>query len=176
MRREPKGLDFTVWVLLAAAVIAYLRGPEAAAWVLVGVWTVLMALLALTVGVFASLRTDARVTVRFGSADTRGALLLAFWGLMTALAFAYLAASGRPLFWLPALSLVVVVWPGSGPLLLDEYVQSLLARGAALAGGAALLLLPIFALTGAPGLDVALAALAVYALALEAYAILRLRG
>ncbi len=177
MRREPRGLDFAALVLLAAAIVAYLKGLDAALWTLVWVWAGVMALVALVVGVLASLRPGARVGVRFGPEGRPGKVTLALWGLFTAAAFAYLAvATGRFLFWVPVLSLAVVALPGSGTLLLDEYVQGLLARGASLAGGLGLGLLPLFALTGAPGLDVVLAALAVYAIGLEAYVAWSLRA
>jgi len=176
MKPAPRGLDLTLGVLIVALLAAFLWGPVVAAWVLVAVWAGLFALAALIVGVLASLDAPApgQVRVQFGSEGGRGRLLLALWGGVTALAFGFLAANGHPLFWLPFLSLMVVVLPGSGDLLLDEYVQGLLARGAALAGGLALAALPLFGLTGAPGLDTAVAALAVYALALEAYVAYRL--
>ena len=167
MRREPRSLDLTALVLLAALAVAYLKGLEAAVWTLVWVWTGLMALLALVVGVFATSQSE-RAEIRFGASGAWGRFFLALWALLTAFAFASLALKGHPLFWLPALSLAVAL-PDTGRLMLDEFVQSLLARAAALAGGAALALAPLLALTGAPSLDVALAALAIYAMGLEFY-------
>ena len=168
MRREPRSLDLTALVLLAALAVAYLKGLEAAVWMLVWVWAGLMALLALVVGVFATFRSE-RAEIRFGASGAWGRFFLALWALLTAFAFASLTLKGHPLFWHPALSLAVVALPDTGRLMLDEFVQSLLARAAALAGGAALALAPLLALTGAPSLDVALAALAVYAMGLEFY-------
>ena len=168
MRREPRGLDLTGLVLLAVLAVAYFKGLDVAVWTLVWIWTGLMALLALVVGVLATFQSE-RAEIRFGAASVLGRLFLALWAVLTALAFADLALKGHPLFWLPALSLAVVVLPDTGRLILDEFVQDLLAKGAALAGGVALALAPLFALTGAPGLDVALAALAVYAMGLEVY-------
>ncbi len=177
MAPKPRGLDLSLVVLLAAALVAYLRGPLAAAWFLAWVWAALMALVALTVGVLATLRPGARVTVQLGQSGRVGAWWLAVWGLATALAFAALALSrGAPLLWLPALSLAVVVFPGSGALLLDEYVQTLLARGAALAGGVALFALLPLALVGGSGLEVAFGGLACYVLVLEAYVARALGG
>jgi len=154
MRREPRSLDLTALVLLAALAVAYLKGLEAAVWTLVWVWAGLMALLALVVGVLATFQTE-RAEIRFGASGVWGRFFLALWALLTALAFASLALKGHSLFWLPVLSLAVVALPDTGRLILDEFVQSLL--------------------TGAPGLDVALAALAVYAMGLEGYVALRLR-
>ncbi len=176
MRREPRGLDLTAFVLLVALAVAYFKGLNAAIWTLVWIWAGLMALVALVVGVLATFKSE-RAEVRFGpgSGGLLGRFFLALWALFTALAFLNLALNGHPLFWLPALSLAVVMLPDTGRLILDEYVQDLLAKGAALAGGVALALAPLFALTGAPSLDVALAALAVYAMGLEGYVVLRLR-
>ena len=168
MRREPRGLDLTGLVLLAVLAVAYFKGLDTAIWTLVWIWTGLMALVALVVGMLATFQSE-RAEIRFGAAGFPGRLFLALWAVLTALAFADLALKGHPLFWLPALSLAVVVLPDTGRLILDEYVQDLLAKGAALAGGVALAATPLFALTGAPGLDVALAALAVYAMGLEVY-------
>ncbi len=176
MRSAPRDWGFSLVVLAAAALVAYLWGLEASAWLLVAVWSGVFALVALIVGVLASLSGPpaTRIRIRLGPGGRLNRWLLALWGGLTAFAFAFLATGGHPLFWLPFLSLGVVVLPGSGELLLDEYVQGLLAQGAALAGGLALAALPLLGLTGSPGLDVALAALAVYALALEAYVAYRL--
>ncbi len=174
MRREPRSLDLTALVLLAALAVAYLKGLEAAVWTLVWVWAGVMALLALVVGVFSTFQNE-RAEIRFGASGVWGRFFLALWALFTALAFASLALKGHPLFGLPALSLAVVALPDTGRLILDEFVQSLLARASALAGGLALALAPLFALTDAPGLDVALAVLAVYAMGLEGYVAFRLR-
>ncbi len=176
MSSAPRDGGFTLVVLVATLLVAYFGGPAAAAWVLVAVWACVFALVALIVGVLASLSAPpaGRIQLRLGPRGRLNRWLLTLWGGLTALAFAFLATGGHPLFWLPFLSLGVVVLPGSGELLLDEYVQGLLAQGAALAGGLALAALPLLGLTGSPGLDVALAALAVYALALEAYVAYRL--
>jgi len=170
MKSGPKGLDLTTLVLLAVLAVAYFKGLDAAAWTLVWVWAGMMALLALLVGVLATFQSD-RTEIRFGFATNGvfGQLFLALWALFTAVGFADLALHGHPLFWFPVLSLAVVVLPGTGRLILDEFVQSLLAKGAALAGGMALAAGPLLALSGAPGLDVALAALALYAMGLEVY-------
>ena len=178
MKPEPRGLDVTAIVLLMALALAVFKGVFAAALWLAGVWTLFVALLALLVGITASMEAPpgVKAVVRFGAGGPLSAFFLALWGLFSALAFAYLARElGMPLLWLPALSLLVVLWPGSGPLLLDEYVQSLLSRGAALAGGVALFLLPFFALLRPVALEAALAALAVYLLVLELYIASRLR-
>jgi len=178
MKPAPKAMDPTALVLAAALLVGLFKGPHAAALWLAGVWTLFVALLALLVGVAASLGAPrgVKVAIQFGTEGPLSAFFLALWGLATALAFVYLAGKlGMPLLWLPALSLLVVVLPGSGPLMLDEFVQSLLSRGAALAGGAALFLLPLFALFRPAALEVAPAALAMYLLVLEAYVVMRLR-
>jgi len=171
-RKSVKQYDYTVLVILFAAIVFAIWGATQAAWALVLVWGAAMALIALTLGVVASLSLNKKGTsafLRFGAQNVTGRLILALWALLTAMASLYLAYQGHWVLVLVALSLFVVVLPGTDTLLVDEYVQGLIARGAALAGGVGLAAAMLLAAFRLPGLDVALGALSFYAGTLEVY-------
>ena len=171
-RKPVKQYDYTVLVILFAAIVFAIRGVTQAAWALVWVWAAAMALIALSLGVVASLslnKKGASAFLRFGAQGVAGRLILALWALLTALASIHLALQGHPVLVLVAVSLMVVVLPGTGTLIVDEYVQSLIARGAALAGGVGLAAAMLLAALRLPGLDVALGALSFYVGTLEVY-------
>ncbi len=171
-RKPVKQYDYTVLAILLAATVFALQGAAQAAWALVLVWGAAMALVALSLGVVASLnqnRKGASVFLRFGAQGVTGRLILALWALLTALASLYLALQGHPALVLVAISLSVVILPGTGNLIVDEYVQSLIARGAALAGGVGLAAAMLLAALRLPGIDVSLGALSFYVGTLEIY-------
>ncbi len=171
-RKPVKQYDYTVLVILFAAAVFAIRGATQAAWALVWIWGAAMALVALSLGVVASLSLNnngSSAFLRFGAQGVAGRLILALWALLTALASLYLALQGHPVLVLVAISLMVVVLPGTGTMIVDEYVQGLIARGTALAGGVGMAAAMLLATLRLPGLEVALGALSFYVGTLEVY-------